>query len=716
MNECKDENIDMFNDRTLENISSVTKNKITKNKNSIKNNEQQLSHSKQQDEDTLTDIKIGLLSNVMKNKKTNISKLMSIPNCNKFVTRKPDKTINFKTLSNIFRNNDVFTTENDLTQTFDPYHYDESQLLYDLSQILVDHQEQNIFITEILMKDLAISDKQQIRSICGAILHEYTMTHNQNFNAVLIKLATKLMPNVDEDQVRKIAQNANLNSKIFIKGTNDFKNSLQFAKIFKSINMWEKKKWTKIYITMNKWKTTKTIQSSVGASETQVQVFVAKNAPIEENENESKYNQQRTDHINKGTDQYLLQQFCETTSATKHIAIQYLQQAEWNILIAMNNYYYTNAPNREPLQDDDIDVTGNVYNHGIAFWYWEKLKSEKRYVQKAYVNLKEEVLQFKQFMRKNWIDLIDECKILIKCDVIKNISSSGNKADIYGITEGTSITMGHLCAIKLYTDYSWLCKIFCECFRKKKLSETQYERTKSVQLRNEKVANWARLLIETVQSYGTFSTGKTKYYRGITMEFMFKRFVTRFNVPLSTTTNFNNATEFSSGDGLVIELKRYNEYIPGFDCSIASIFDDERETLFFGTESIFLISSIYQWYNKAWSSYRGYINQIRHLMSIAHGSIKWHNKNNMKKIISHILPDLYCNKISLPPYITSLLDYRLKQLPTEIGGTIEYDCEELAGSYQWVKNIFLVGINTPNVSNACNLFEYCNHMIFVMSD
>eukprot|EP01084_Bolivina_argentea_P300190 517552_1 len=203
----------------------------------------------------------------------------------------------------------------------------------------------------------------------------------------------------------------------------------------------------------------------------------------------------------------------------------------------------------------------------------------------------------------------------------KKIISNGDNLFKYGITDDLSITSEHICAVKLYTDYSGLCKIFCEAFRLKKISNHQYERIQSVKKRNEKIANWCRLLMTSVQCYGTLMAAKKRYYRGINKEFIFQRFITRFNAPLSTTTDFKNATRFA-GDGLVMELTRYNSYISGLDCSKISEFD-EKEVLFFGGDSIFYINSIYQWYNNEWTSYRKYIVEIQCLMDIAHGIITW---------------------------------------------------------------------------------------------
>eukprot|EP01084_Bolivina_argentea_P180246 311394_1 len=178
-------------------------------------------------------------------------------------------------------------------------------------------------------------------------------------------------------------------------------------------------------------------------------------------------------------------------------------------------------------------------------------------------------------------------------------------------------------AMKLYTDYSNLCKLFCSVFRVKKLASNSYETINSVTNRNRKYANWAKLLVECVQCYGKIIVRNGKYYRGVNMKFIFKKFITRFHVPLSTTTDFLKATEFAGGDaGIVIELRKYSnaQDVSCFKCSSVSSYDRERETLFFGGDSILQISSICQWYNNRWTHYRSYLKTIGYILKLIKGT------------------------------------------------------------------------------------------------
>eukprot|EP01083_Nonionella_stella_P053862 142329_1 len=473
------------------------------------------------------------------------------------------------------------------------------------------------------------------------------------------------------------------------------------------MDKWDKKSWCKIYHTINQWTPFKRNLSKSACTDIHA---IPHPYELELEYEESKYKEIPVDDDPETELTDIILQFCALTTTTEHIATQYLEESQWSLCIAMNKFYLDNYDNNI----NDTSVDGAVYNHGIAFWYWSSeacTQSEKRLVHAKYTDLKEEILQFKQFTTNHWHALVNECNVLLNTDKVRQMSSNGNNVNLYQQPQGSSITCEHLCSIKLYTDYTWLCTIFCESFRRRKMAQNRYETIESVQCRNERVANWAKSLTESVQCYGTFMTGNMRHYRGIDMEFIFKRFITRFNVPLSTTTDFTRATQFSGdGRGLVLELEGYNEYILGLDCSAISSFDAEKEVLFFGSDSIFHIKSMYQWYQNTWTSYRKYMKQIQCVMCIANGSISWNHDNNIKEIVGYLLSALYPERQMIPPYLETLLNYRLKHVPP----VIEYDFREIKQSYQWVQHILVKNGQMPNLSNACNLFKHCDHIRMLM--
>eukprot|EP01083_Nonionella_stella_P253923 873263_1 len=577
--------------------------------------------------------------------------------------------------------------------------------------LLIHQNEGETLVYKMLINQFNDDNEQneQRQMIYSKICHEYLMTNNEYFVTILQVIASTLNPSLDPHEIATIARRAHLNGNMFVEGSTRCMNSLQFAKMFKTISNYNKKQWTRIYTTMKKWKMLSTqITAPTGMNPCNAQYEDIEEKTYEE---EIKHNQTETDYIQQGTDEDIIQQFCSVTNATKDIAIQCLDQRGWDLRYAVQSYYnYTPSTNYIDTTAE-ISTDGRVYNHGVAFWYWTARRSNKRFVRKREKNLKDEMLQFASlFTKHDWDKLVDDCNALLKEEQkVKEMCSNGLNVEIYHQKRDTPIDCEHLWSIRLYTDYPQLCKILCEAFRRKTITNHQYERVESVHCRNEKVANWAKLLTESVQCYGTFRGPMTdmqsvgsKYYRGIDMQFMFKRFITRFNVPLSTTTNFTKATEFAKGGrGLVMELKIFNEYIPGLDCSFLSSFDRENEILFFGSDSIFHINTVYQHYNNTWTNYTKYLNQIEYVMNIANGSFSWNRKNNIRQILKCIL-----ESEPLPPYIESLLNYRLRHVPN----TIEYDFRELKHSFEWVKHIFVNDDQTPNVSNACNLFKHCNHI------
>ena len=155
-----------------------------------------------------------------------------------------------------------------------------------------------------------------------------------------------------------------------------------------------------------------------------------------------------------------------------------------------------------------------------------------------------------------------------------------------------------------------------------------------------------------------------------------------------------------------MELKRYNQFLSGLNCSKFSEFDHEKEVLFFGCNEILQISSLFQWYNNKWASFRKYVDGIQSVLNVANAAMKWHDTNNMKDIIGHVFPELYFDNKTLPPYIASLLEYHLSNVPA----TIEYDFVELNDQFEWVKDIFVKRENAPNISRLCNLFKHSDRI------
>eukprot|EP01084_Bolivina_argentea_P122011 216237_1 len=78
---------------------------------------------------------------------------------------------------------------------------------------------------------------------------------------------------------------------------------------------------------------------------------------------------------------------------------------------------------------------------------------------------------------------------------------------------------------------------------------------------------------------------KLKFYHGLNKMMTFTTFVAFFNQPLSTTNSFQQAQEFSRGDGLILTLKSGSEHFSlnkYLSISWLSIFPHENEKLLYG--------------------------------------------------------------------------------------------------------------------------------------
>lgn len=119
---------------------------------------------------------------------------------------------------------------------------------------------------------------------------------------------------------------------------------------------------------------------------------------------------------------------------------------------------------------------------------------------------------------------------------------------MYRIKKGEAFDQQHLAAIKLYTDFTKICAVLCAILRRGDPVEVA------------QVAHWTRLLIETVQCYGSSlkeENAKKTYYRGVNRTFMFMKIVSRFNLPQSTTSSveylsIRNCTRTVFGSGAMM--------------------------------------------------------------------------------------------------------------------------------------------------------------------
>eukprot|EP01083_Nonionella_stella_P159497 520361_1 len=355
--------------------------------------------------------------------------------------------------------------------------YHMTQLMTDLCDIFTNKMTNDTLLPSIIIEALRLEDndtqkQQQIYKIllCSGFITKTDLNHN-NFIKMLKIAAFKVNPQLNLQEIEQIACDEHLTGTVCVKDTADFMNSLKFAKLFKSIKHWNKTQWTNIYVNIQKW--TQTSPRCPSPTTTM------KNKP-NFHHIVQKYTEASIDYIDIGTDAHSIQTVCTLTNATKDMAFAFLQETSWNVAIAVETYftfggningfllYQNNTDNEVKEEPSDEHL---IYNDGVEFWYWSHDKEHKRYIEPKCDTLKDEILQFTHQMSMTiWAKLIQECRLLEKVDHIKQITHNGNHSNIYEISSGKAIDLEHLLSIKLYTDCTVLCAIFCKAFRFKQIS------------------------------------------------------------------------------------------------------------------------------------------------------------------------------------------------------------------------------------------------------
>ena len=185
---------------------------------------------------------------------------------------------------------------------------------------------------------------------------------------------------------------------------------------------------------------------------------------------------------------------------------------EWNIQLCTGKLIISpigNQWNTTPILTDEKDEEEE-----------KKLFDDQRYhVTKRAINdikkLKCEILSnpFKdiKFYEDTWNELYGEVKVTMKekTDKIKEMKSDNDECDQYNIPKNSIISLAHVIALTLYSDFTELCTIFRATYWNKKLTNS-----------HKYVAHMGRLLKEAVQIYGTCMTEDDKVYHGATNEFV----------------------------------------------------------------------------------------------------------------------------------------------------------------------------------------------------
>eukprot|EP01083_Nonionella_stella_P102453 291478_1 len=169
----------------------------------------------------------------------------------------------------------------------------------------------------------------------------------------------------------------------------------------------------------------------------------------------------------------------------------------------------------------------------------------------------------------------------------------------YRILRNEPIGIRHIFALVAYTDMTDFCTVFRKTYRKIKDSETDEEVTK----RHIELYHYSRGLFESIEFFGLHMKETLTVYHGLNRQMTFKRFTAFFNQPISTTSSFTSAQQFSTGSrtpGIILTLKsgarQFNKQskIPKhLPVSWLSAYPNEEEKLFYGAHVVFKIQDIH---------------------------------------------------------------------------------------------------------------------------
>eukprot|EP01084_Bolivina_argentea_P025093 46687_1 len=325
---------------------------------------------------------------------------------------------------------------------------------------------------------------------------------------------------------------------------------------------------------------------------------------------------------------YLLHYSCDPTSNEK------------NDTATSTNHVKSKSSNSRLLNDfivnDELQKQleiSTTFSFGIYLNYWEK--GYLNIVTPIYPTLKHELLnnQHASMPEKQYYNLYTKCTQVCTNKIIaKNIGINNEKFNILG---GTHITVNHLIALKLYTDYDTIQNVFKKQCRKIDAKETLEQIVK----KNAQIAHWCRYIKESCTFFGQVMPKDMRVYTGLNNKLLFGSLKQNFECPLSTTLSEDVANIFSEGsDGIIVMLRASNPKTTYFNVSWLSQHTDEQERLFMGAS--LRICDIYEVVNSCHKSNYTYISALNMFEEIMNGYLIVGNEsvqNELYCLITHVL-------------------------------------------------------------------------------
>eukprot|EP01084_Bolivina_argentea_P137726 242555_1 len=241
--------------------------------------------------------------------------------------------------------------------------------------------------------------------------------------------------------------------------------------------------------------------------------------------------------------------------------------------------------NDKQHEQSNVDL---IYSFGVKYYYYKHQKNELFYVSPKYASLKDEVLNNENHSLSlfDFNEQLKRASHYINVKHYKETSAAKGFEKLCGIKPDSIISIQHLLSIMFYCNFTEMQYEFSRSYRKTSPLETQQE----LIFKHQKVANWGRILWETVHVFGDKVKTYPKLYHGINTTMLFPSAIAQFNGPCSTTPRLTVAAAFAN-QGIIVEMKPID-----FDSQNMKCFDCKYVSMYAMEEEVFLLDSGFDLY------------------------------------------------------------------------------------------------------------------------
>ncbi len=293
-------------------------------------------------------------------------------------------------------------------------------------------------------------------------------------------------------------------------------------------------------------------------------------------------------------------------------------------------------------EEDVVTMTAPDFAFGVGFDHWNNKKGN--FVKAKQSNLKNELLRNSLYkMDKNDYNMLwFKSKDFVSCNEGRYMVSRRIKERSKITKMGRDISLEHVMALILYCNYDELAaKLKRGCVRKRGRLKLKRESLEATKRRHSEVANWCRLLIESVYCFGERLGDDQFLYHLVDCKLAVNAFSTQFNLPTSTTSKLLVAKSFSvaSGSrqrhGLCLKLSRASMSMSmssgsGYlNVSHFSRYPNEYECLVYGDR--FYLEDIMLLHRECMLSMKEQLGALKLYYSMIRGRWYTQNKQHFKK-------------------------------------------------------------------------------------